>query len=243
ATRARGEQLLGIMYNLIHSLAPVIDELKGRTPISSPEPSPAYRTFFKDTQNRSYIRKLLMRVARGEQVYSPTFPPHPWQKMSPQGNPVILVISERRQLGAVINGTMQDMFDWCTEYSMSTGVVMKDPATPNPFVILCPFFFEAQPPYVKRDSADAPVNGKPAKDCLSVNTRTNEFLKVTPPDQYAGYELASYREWILLQLLASLYRYSDSKDMSEGIIDVNDALRLNAGEALNNGHNYMYYAA
>ncbi|KAI4195841.1 MAG: hypothetical protein LQ350_006955 [Teloschistes chrysophthalmus] len=220
-----------------------MDELKGRTPISTSDPSPAYRTFFKDTHNLSYIRKLLMRVARGEPVYSPTFPPHAWQKISPQGNPVILVISERRQLGGATNDTMQDMYDWCAEYSMSTGVIMKNPATPNPLVVLCPYFFEAKPPYVKGDSAIAPVNGKPTKDCLSVNTRTNEFLKVTPPDQHAGYELASYRQWILLHLLASLYRYSDSKDMSNEAMDVNSAWRMNAGEALNNGHNYMWYAA
>ncbi|KAI4252454.1 MAG: hypothetical protein LQ352_004284 [Teloschistes flavicans] len=233
-------QLQRIMEGLVLSLIPALNELKGKNPISTSDPSPAYRTFFKETRNRNYIRNLLIKVGRGAPVYSPTFPPHDWQRISPEGNPVIISITERGQLGAEFSGETVDMYDWCDR---SPAVILKNSTAPNPFVVLCPYFWTARPPYVKGDLAVASHDGQPASNCLSVNSRTNKFRKLTPPGLPAGFELTQYRQWILLHLLAALYRFADTGDMVEPVQDVNAVWRLNALEALGNGHSYLYYVA
>ncbi|KAI4178483.1 MAG: hypothetical protein L6R41_008366 [Letrouitia leprolyta] len=243
ANNAKAFQLSEILKNLIQSLIPVLNELKGMGTASTPNASPAYRIFFKDVRNSAYIRNLLTRGVRGEPVCSPATPAQSWQLVSPQGNPIILVITERGQMASDTGSGILDMFDLCAKYRLSTGWTLYQAANPNPFIILCPFFFEAQPPYVKGDNPPAPMNGEPAPNCLSILYRTNNFRKVTGLDQYAGEELSQYRQWILLHLLVELYRTSDGRKSHAAVIDVNAAWKLNAIQALDNGYNYVYYAA
>ncbi|KAL8685617.1 MAG: hypothetical protein Q9218_007650, partial [Villophora microphyllina] len=234
--QTKAVQIFGLLSSLRLALSPVSHDLVAMTPFGPPDTSEAYSTFFKDTRNRLSIRDLLQKISRGDPVYAPTFPPHQWQNMSPLGGPVIMSITEHGQFLSDPDGPMADVLDWCHANPYVTGVVPFSLVTPAPYILLCPFFFEAQPPNIYGDVPPrSSGEGQPASNCLNVNSRTNVFRKTTPRLQPAGFELTQYRMWILFELLARLYRSADVKKIGPDVADVNGCLKLKAKDAIDNG--------
>ncbi|KAI4201418.1 MAG: hypothetical protein LQ350_003256 [Teloschistes chrysophthalmus] len=237
-------QTNGLLQDLIQALQLVYRDVHANTTFGQTAPSLAYQTFFKDAKNRNYIGEIFARISRGDSVYEPTFPPQQWQSYTATGGPIILSVTRRGQFLADPDGPLVDVFDWCKANPYFTGGVPWSRKSPTPFIFLCPFFYEAQPPSIYGDlPPEPPAAGKPASNCLTVLRRTNTFAKRTPPDMPAGFELTQYRMWILLELFARLYRTADLSRVGNDVPDVNHCLRLSAEEALDNAASYSYYAA
>lgn len=155
-----------------------------------------------------------------------------------------MIISQRRQAEAEIYGRLWDMFDFCSQHPSFTAVVPHTTVDlPNPFVLLCPYFFEEQPPAVYGNIPPASVGGRPASNCLAVSTISNKFKKDTPRGQPTGYGLLQYRMWILLEELAHLYSRSSTGKNSLDYYNINRCVKMTPDEALLNGPSYPYYAA
>ncbi|KAL8858565.1 MAG: hypothetical protein Q9178_004859 [Gyalolechia marmorata] len=236
---AKATLLRSLLDNLYTNLQPVIQDLK------SPNTSKAYETFFKDPANKNFITTLFENIAAGAPVYPPTNPPQPWQKLSPKGSPLIMVLS---QLGQLIytddDGKPKDGFTRCQENAEVTAFVSYN-EDKIPFIFLCPFFFDAKPPDIYGDTPPASVDGQPASSCLKVHATTQNFRKASPRliRDPAGFTLTQYRSWILLEELAHLYYDAAKREPSIDVYNINVARKLPAVQAVANGPSYSYYAA
>ena len=225
-----------LLGNLWSSLQPVIQDLE------APNTSAAYYTFFKDVKNIPFLISLYTNITAGAPVYAPTSPPQPWGPYSPKGSPVIMVLTGKGQYSTAPNGKQEDMFDRCTNNPQLTAVVPFSKEQSSPFILLCPFFFTAQPPSIYGDLPPEPYDEHPAANCLKV-TKRNRFKKTTNRLQPAGFDLTQYRMWILLEELAHLYYTASTGNWALDHYDVNKCVRLSPEDSLRNGPSYSYYAA
>ena len=213
--------------------------------LQAPGTSKAFDTFFKDAANKDFVTTLFNNVAAGAPVYSPTNPPQVWQPYSPKGSPIILVIQQLGQWQGKIEGVgVRDAFTWCGENPSLTAHVAFG-VDKYPIILLCPFFFDAQPPSIYGNTPPASVDKQPASNCLTVNAITNRFRKTSGRlvRQPTGFTLTQYRSWILLEELAHLY-YQAAKGVSRlDEYNVNKCTKLSPQDALANGPTYSYYAA
>ena len=225
-----------LLKNLWSSLQSVIQDLK------APNTSAAYYTFFKDAKNIPFLTSLYTNITAGAPVYAPTSPPQPWAPFSPNGSPVIMVLSGKGQFSAAPNGYQEDMFDRCINNPQLTASVPFGKEQSSPFILLCPFFFTALSPSIYGDLPPEPFYEHPAANCLTV-TKRNRFKKTTNRLQPAGFDLTQYRMWILLEELAHLYYSASTGNPSIDSYDVNKCVRLSPEASLSNGPSYSYYAA
>ncbi|KAL8906787.1 MAG: hypothetical protein Q9171_006136 [Xanthocarpia ochracea] len=235
---AKATLLRSLLDNLYTNLQPVIQDLK------SPATSKAYDTFFKDSANKDFITTLFENITAGAPVYPPTNPPQPWQKLSPTGSPLIMVLSQLGQLIYTEDGKPKDGFTRCEENIEVTAFVSYS-EDKIPFIFLCPFFFDAEPPAIYGDTPPASVDGQPASNCLKVHATTQNFRKASPRTvrDPAGFTLTQYRSWILLEELAHLYHDAATRKESIDVYNINVARKLPAVQAVANGPSYSYYAA
>lgn len=231
-----------LLDNLYSDLQPIISDLNQTSPQGPPAPSAAYNTFFKDTRNRIYISTLYSNITAGAPVYAPSSLPLGARPYSSTGSPIIMSITEKGQMSGDPDGNPIDMKDWCDANPYVTAAATKSHSRSLPFIILCPFFFDAKPPLVYDSLPPKPKNGKPATNCLQTNPN-NRFRKTTGPLQTAGLDLMQYRTWILLHVLADLYHWASTRIVSTNEQDVNRCLDLTPQEALANMPTYAYYAA
>ena len=239
---AKSSLLMTLLANLSIALEPVISDLLAVTPQGTPNPSDAYLTFFKDGQNRFWMSTLMKNITNGAPVYPPSAMDPSILPYSPNGGPVIIAVTKVGQISFDPRGSSEDLFTWCQNNPTVTASVAYSVKIPNPYVILCPFFFEAKPPDMYGDMPPSSVNGRPAPNCLQMKANTKHFKR---PNRFqpAGYDLRQWRMWILLEMLSNLYSSATQGRATTAEEDANKCLRLSAQDALLNGPSYTLYAA
>ncbi|KAI4136458.1 MAG: hypothetical protein L6R39_007776 [Caloplaca ligustica] len=226
-----------LLDNLYANLQPVLADLQAPSP-----PSPAYTTFFKDPASKPFLITLLNNITAGAPVYAPAT--QGWVPYSDGGSPVFWGVTHVGEIAAHIDGKVQDMYTRCLSNPDLTAAVLNTPDGGSPFVILCPFFFSAQPPSVYGDlpipapHTRNPNDQPPSPNCLTVNPVTEKFRKTTPGNQRAGAGLTNYRTWVVLEELVHLYLGAATGSGGHDYYDVNTCLRLSTQDALANGPTY-----
>ena len=237
-----------LLNNLSEALQPVIKDVKKTKLDGTPNPGPAFTTFFKDTDNMSFVAALLSNVTTGASVVPPTDPPASWQWMTPSGSPVFVSLTRTGQFRFDDGLSPVDAFDQCKGVRSAFTV---DMTPPFPFIFICPFFWTGTTPHIAGDLPPPSVNGKPAPNCPRVNSAKTQFepthtamnrLGFPTPAHALTYDLVEYRMWYLLEELAHHYVYVARGHTSDHY-NINAAMLLPAHVALGNGPSYTYYAA
>lgn len=230
---------------------PVIKDMKEIKPDGTPNPSPAYETFFKDSSNMPFVAEVLFNVTN----HIPVLPPsslHPvWQAITPSGRLIYWAIKKRGQMTVLINDNEPvDLLDRCNLNGSPLAAYLEvDP--PVPLIVLCPNFFKLTLPGIYGDIPPASINGQPASNCLRVNSAKTKFvwpkttlnpLGLPVPGGCLGCPLIQYRMWILMQEMVRNYVHV-ARAGSLSVINVNEAIQLSPGDSLLNGPSWRYYAA
>ena len=212
---------------LFKALVPVIKDAKR----SAFKPSKAYKFFFKDPDNATFIARALTDVTTGV-AKQPPFKPAP--EIS-KGNPTFICIDPANPRVNLIfdfpNGREIDLISQCTDPKGSVAFFAK----PSPFIVLCKAFFNSPK-----------VLGTGTQDCPVVNHRLNQFLK-KPEDRtlrIIGSSVWYSMQWILLEEIVHYYLYaSEVRSLNPEAYDINKAGSLSAIDSLGNGVSYAYYAS
>ena len=209
-----------LLDDLYDALLPVIRDS------NLPQPSPAFRTFFKDSANAPFVTALLTNVTKGTAM-TPADPP-----LSPNGSPAFLCVDGEKQFTYYApdpsTGVKRfyDTYTTCVEAGTNPATYLGF-TPPKQYIILCPVFWS---------SSTIPAV-PPPNTCLSVSTYTNKYRD-------NGLRQRHFRMWVLLEELAHYYIYTSTlrKDAPD-IYDVNKCVRLAAETAHLNAISYVYYAA
>ena len=247
-TEDQGLLMWTLLDNLYRALQPVIEDVNKIKPDGTPNPSPAFTTFFKDADNMSFVAALLSNVTTGASVVPPANPPTSWQWITPSGSPVFVSLTQRNQFKLGDRAGQIDAFDLCKD---SRVAFTADMTPPFPFIFICPFFWNGPVTEIAGDLPPPSVNGRPAPNCPRVNSAKTKFepthtatnqLGFQVASQTLGQELVEYRMWYLLEELAHHYAYV-ALGHTVDHYDINAAMLLPARFALENGPSYSYYAA
>ncbi|KAL8821893.1 MAG: hypothetical protein Q9223_000122, partial [Gallowayella weberi] len=216
-----------LLDNLYKNLQPVIQDLQ------SPTNSQAYNTFFFDEGNKPFLTALFKNITAGAVAYAIADPPQFWAPYSPTAAPVFWTVTGTNQLRAKQgDDEIVDAFDYCNSRNGLTAFNIFTPEDRNPFIVICPFFYDAPSDVVFGDIPPGSVDGQPASNCLQVNAKTNRFKRKVNRKSHVGYELTMYRMWILLEELAhKYYNVAMGLDASD-TYNVNKASRLSPKDAL-----------
>ncbi|KAL8858521.1 MAG: hypothetical protein Q9178_005019 [Gyalolechia marmorata] len=209
------------------ALVPVIKDARR----SAVKPSKAYKFFFKDPANATFIARVLTDVTTGVSK-QPPFKPAP--EIS-NGNPTFICIDPANPRVNLIfdipNGGEIDLISQCSDPKGSLAFY----ANPSPFIVLCKAFFNRPK-----------VLGTGTQDCPVVNHRLNQFLK-KPEDRtfrIIGSSVWYSMQWILLEEIVHYYLYaSEVRSLNPEAYDINKAGSLSAIDSLGNGVSYAYYAS
>ena len=187
---------------------------------SSPLASQAFMAFFKTIANRDYVTTVLQNILAGA--------PLPIPSLTKDIAPAFVCVDKPGDVtfGEVLgeNGTLFDAYDMCTDLSAVTLFLENSALEPpeiDPFIVLCPKFFELPP-------APSPSYS----NCLLVDPHFNRFVE-------GGTRIQPFGLWRLFDSLLEAY----VKDSSSTAVDANESFQLSASEAVNNDASWIYYAA
>ena len=203
--------IVKLLDNLYYALLPVIQDAK------STNPSPAYKTFFKDASYAPLVSTLFTNITTGVPMTPPAL-------YSSTGSVSFMCVTAPEQFTFTLDGH-RDVYDECMADSTVTAKYIGF-KPPKPYVILCPAFFTS-------GIAPAPPENK----CLTVYRRANRF-------RGNGQTLWLYQMWILLLMATDYYLYTSLDVFTETLTsNANKCLRLSAKNSSVNAYSYVYYAA
>ncbi|KAL8687530.1 MAG: hypothetical protein Q9218_006326, partial [Villophora microphyllina] len=188
--------------------------------------SPAYRTFFKDAENKAYVSNILANMTAGAPIHPPT--------TVNDGGPVIVCLtSEGTIAGTYAGGEPYDAYTGCRNNPYMTSQSMSG----TPYVTLCPFFWNT---YLGTRRTIPPPN-----NCLSVDTRKNKF-HVNRLGR-AGPSMIQFAMWDLMKQIAHIYLIPEQSRRGvapgESFDDANKLLPLSADRSLMSADSYVLYVA
>lgn len=203
--------VVNLLSKLYSSLLPVIQDAK------SPDPSPAYNTFFKNASYAPFISALFTNITTGV----PLTPPAPY---SFNGSPALLCVTAPGQFTYNHNGPKDGYTDCVDNPTQTSNYPGFDP--PKQYIVLCPSFFTS-------NIASTPPPGT----CLTVSTYINRF-------RGNGQSFWLYQMWILLEMITHYYLYASTGSVAiTNTNDANKCFRLAAEQSTMNANSYVYYAA
>ena len=206
-----------MLDELYDALLPVIRDSKRRTP------SPAFRTFFKESSKRPFVTALLTNTIRGT-AKTPPQPPS-----SPNGSPTFMCVNAPNQFKYTEpdpKGGGRRLVDALTLCKPSSPAFYLGMTPPQPYIIVCPSFWTNGIP-------DIP----PPRNCLDVDAHTNRYRE-------DGRDLRQYQMWYLFEEIAHYYIYTMTKrtDVLD-VYDINDCVGLSPELSSLNAVSFVYYAA
>lgn len=187
--------------------------------------SPAYRTFFKDPENKAFVSHILSQCSAGDAIHQ--------QNSFTNGAPAVICVNQAGEWrGRKPDGSPFDMYNICRDHAGLLAASLTDTA----FIALCPRLLKS----IIWKTRAIPNPGR----CLSVNA-SNEFR--TNGYDRAGPYMTQWAIWILLEEILHIYLLPWQMKVSNfstwDVNDANDAVNLSAGGALLNVHNYVLYVA
>ncbi|KAL8668735.1 MAG: hypothetical protein Q9168_006647 [Polycauliona sp. 1 TL-2023] len=214
-----------LLENLFDHLEPAKQD------ISKSRPSKAYTTWFGDTspQTKSFVRDILTNITEGPSRL-PEGPDY-----SQGGSPVFWALTEVGEFASTGHGDFYQNI--CLGANKTaTAKLLVD----SPYILICPFFWDARAPQMYGNLPPAPFGSKAARNCLKVNKATNQFI--LDDAQHYGGGLIQYRMWVMMEELLHYY-INLSRGDSNDIQNANLLRRWPLKIRLETTQSYMYYAA
>lgn len=203
--------VINLLNKLYAVLLPVIQDAK------SPDPSPAYKAFFKNSTYAPFVSALFTNITTGV----PLTPPAPY---SFNGAATLLCVTGPEQFIYDYYGPV-DAYTYCLANPTTTSYYPGfDP--PKQYIVVCPSFFTSNI-----------VSVPPPNNCLTVIRYINRFVG-------NGQSFWLYKVWLLLEMITHYYLYASTGLLGiTNIADANKCLGLPAEQSSLNANNYVYYAA
>ncbi|KAL9008490.1 MAG: hypothetical protein Q9173_006389, partial [Seirophora scorigena] len=180
-------------------LRPALNDLRAVNPDGTPNISNAYATFFTDTVLVPQVDDILTKVTTGVSML-----PETKVQYSLNGSPVIMSVVSHGDFRYVRDGEVLDAWDYYLERNKTeTAVWLKE----SPYILLFPFFWEANPPQMNGDVPPPSFDNRPAWNCLIVDRSRNRFRGNDDPalGGINSMALIQWRTWVLMEQL--LYYY------------------------------------
>ncbi|KAL8836238.1 MAG: hypothetical protein Q9170_002982 [Blastenia crenularia] len=216
---SQSNTLSTILPALHDALLPSIQDAQ----TSESHPSAAYEIFFKDPSNAHFVADVIRNITLGTAMYPPK--PHT------NGNPTFICPKKGEMRLRMPDGQIDDAYTKCIT---ANPALAASYIYPGPWIILCPLFFEHLEPFPPDDS------------CPVVSRGPNRFIRKVPADvTTAGSSVWQNQMWILFHEIVHYYLYAQPGYvvLKPEVYNINEAWALNAGDALRNSENYVYYAA
>ena len=177
------------------------------------DPSSAFRTFFKSSNNAPYVSQLLTNVTTGVSLYPPQ------QHFHQTGSPLLICATGGGQIVGKHGGI--DYYYQCLLDPYDSLIAISG----TPYIVVCPYLFSSGVP-------DLP----PANTCLTINTYLNGFREM-------GLDYVKFKVWTLLEGILKYYIYATTGSNNVFATNVNKCIRLGARQMVQNPRNYVYYVA
>lgn len=220
-----------LLQRLWAHLQPALKDIKAVKADGTPRISPAYSTFFTDTGLISLVGDILTKVTTGTSMLPGDY------KYSLDGSPVFWSLTSRDEFVVNLEGKMVDLWDY---YLEKNGTLTAFSISDSPYIILFPYFWEANPPNMYGDVPPAPVGNRPAWNCLTVDRSANRF-RLTDALAWGSHAI-QWRTWVMMEEL--IHHYNELTQGTTGdaqnanvLITLPPFIRLYTPQA------YMYYAA
>ncbi|KAI4091930.1 MAG: hypothetical protein LQ344_003748 [Seirophora lacunosa] len=217
-------------------LRPALNDIRAVNRDGTPKISNAYATFFTDTVLVPQVDDILTKVTTGVSMLPGTD-----VQYSLDGSPVIMSVASHGDFRYVRDGEVLDAWDYyLASNKTETAVWLKE----SPYILLFPFFWEANPPQMNGDVPPPPVGNRPAWDCLIVDRSRNRFLGNDDPalGGINSMALIQWRTWVLMEELLYYYIHY-TRGFAGQMLAANRLIAQPAFIKITSAQTYMYYAA
>ncbi|KAL8961790.1 MAG: hypothetical protein Q9193_001705 [Seirophora villosa] len=217
-------------------LRPALNDIRAVNPDGTPKISNAYATFFTDTVLVPQVDDILTKVTTGVSMVPGTD-----VQYSLDGSPVIMSVASHGDFRYVRDGEVLDAWDYYLQSNKTeTAVWLKE----SPYILLFPYFWEANPPQMHGDVPPPPFGNRPAWDCLIVDRSRNRFLGNDDPalGGINSMALIQWRTWVLMEQLLYYYIHY-TRGFAGQVLAANRLIAQPSFIKITSAQTYMYYAA